>query len=178
MFTPVEIEKQLNTLEILVDTREHEGRLFINRCKQFGCPWKRYKLDFGDYSGAYTDIKGNYVTLEKDIVIERKMNLNELANCFTRERERFEREFMRAKENGAAVYLLIETDTWQDAYNGTYGLSDKYRSKFLPKSMVASINSWESRYGFRTRFCDKNLTGKMIKDIIFYHIKNKLLEQI
>lgn len=175
-YTPIEVEKQLKTLEILVDTREQPGRSFDNRVKAFD-NWKRYKLDFGDYSGAYTDLEGNWISLENEIIIERKMDLNELANCFTRERKRFQNEFIRAYDKKAIIYLFIERDTWKDAYLGTYGSSGKFRSHFNPKSLVASINSWEDRYEIRTRFMPAELTGQMIKDVIFYHLKNKLLEK-
>lgn len=176
MYTPIEVEKQLNTLEILVDTREQPGRSFNKRVEAFG-NWKRYKLDFGDYSGAYTDLNGNWISLENEIVIERKMDLNELASCFTKGRERFQHEFERATDKKAVVYLFIERDTWKDAYSGTYGSSEKYRSRLNPKSLVASLNSWENRYEIKTRFVPAELTGKMIKDVIFYHLKNKLLEK-
>ena len=48
-YTPFEIEKMLDSMVILVDTREHPNGKFDRRVADFGCPWERCKLDFGDY---------------------------------------------------------------------------------------------------------------------------------
>lgn len=173
-YTPFEIDDLLNSITILVDTREHPGKLFDKRVASFGVPWERHKLDQGDYSYKYIDLDGKEVFMDDSIIIERKMSLNELANNFGKERARFIREFERAKASGTQVHLLVEGDTWEDAYKGTYGNDTRHRSRFHHAAMTASLHAWEQRYGLRVKFCNKERTGEMIRDICRYHLKEKL----
>lgn len=173
-YSPFELEQMLDSMVILCDTREQPGQRFKKRMADLGCPYERKKLDFGDYSAKYTHIDGREVYLDGIIAIERKMDLNETAMCFGRERKRFEREFQRAKAAGASLYLIIEDDNWEKAYSGQYGKSAKYRSKFNPKAMIASLNAWEQRYNLHVRFCKAETTGKMIRDIMYYGLKEML----
>ncbi len=173
-YTPFELEKMLDSMVVLVDTREQPGARFDKRMEMLGCPYKRQKLDFGDYSAKYTHVNDGEILLDKSIAIERKMDLNELAACFGKERKRFEREFQRAKDAGASLYLIIEDDNWEKAYSGKYGKSERFRSRLNPKAMVASINAWEQRYDLHVRFCKAETTGRMIHDILRYHLKEIL----
>ena len=71
------------------------------------------------------------------------MSLDELCSCFTRERGRFEREFIRAKNDGARIHLLIENASIDKV------MDHEYRSKMAPKSLTSSIDAWSERYGIR-----------------------------
>ena len=64
MYSPFEIEKMLHSMEILVDTREQPNQRFKERTEDFGLPWARQKLDFGDYSCRYVNIDGEQVSLQ------------------------------------------------------------------------------------------------------------------
>lgn len=86
-------------------------------------------MDVGDYSCACILPDGSELDFSKYIVIERKMNLDELCQCFGRERARFEREFGRAADAGIRIYLLVEGGTWEKVYNG------KYRRLFAPQAL-------------------------------------------
>lgn len=46
------------------------------------------------------------------------IDTREAGGCFCRSRDRFEREFIRAKNADAKLYLLIENGTWEKAYGG------------------------------------------------------------
>ena len=120
---PVEVKTALESMVILVDTREQDTPRLRARLLQMGVPHERNKLNFGDYS-----VKCDCLSLADLVVIERKMSIDELCNCYCKERSRFEREFERAKAANAKVYLLIEGATWEDMYGG------KYRSKMKPES--------------------------------------------
>lgn len=139
---------------IIVDTREHEGKFgHITRYfDKIGVAWERGKLDFGDYA-----IKG----YEKKAVIERKASLDELAGNFTKGRERFKREFIRASEADAKVVLMIERCSGYEDI-----MAHKYRSRFLPTSYYASLKSWEEKYGLEIRFISRPTcsSGKFIYD--------------
>lgn len=98
------------------------------------------------------------------------MNLDELCQCFGRERARFEREFQRASGAGCRIYLIVEDGTWEKAYNG------KYRSLLKPNALVASIDAFRARYGMQLDFCKPETTGRLIKDILYRELKEYLLE--
>lgn len=121
------------------------------------------KLDTGDYSCQLGD-----VTFEKDICVERKHNLDEICGNFTAERERFEREFLRAKAYGTKVFLIIENATWTDVFLGNY------RSKLQPKSLVGSLLSWMVRYNITVLFCKPEETARIIHAIMHYAVKEIL----
>ena len=160
---PVEVKTALESMVCLVDTREQDTPRLRARLKEIGCPWERKKLNFGDYS-----VKCDAIDLSETIAVERKMDLDELCNCYCKERKRFEREFDRAKQAGAKVYLLIEDGSWEDAYSG------KYRSRMSPESLVASIQAWLARYNCQVIFCRQHTTGKLIHDILYRELKEAL----
>ena len=173
-YAPLEVDKMLSSMVILVDTREHPGREFEKRSEGFCYPFERVKLDFGDYSCAFTDIYGKRQSLEHFVAIERKMDANELGLCFGRERERFQKEFERARDIGARLYLIIEDESWEKIYAGRYGSGEKFRCKLNPKAMTSSLHAWTTRYNLQLRFCKKETTGKLIRDILFYELKELL----
>ena len=160
---PVEVKSALESMVCLVDTREQGTPRLRARLREMGCPWERKKLEFGDYS-----VKCDSMDLSTSIAIERKMNLDELCNCYCRERKRFEREFERARQAGAKVYLLVEDGSWEDAYSG------KYRSRMSPESLVASIQAWLARYNCQVIFCQPKTTGRLIHDILYRELKERL----
>ena len=96
-------KKVLESFEILVDTREQLSKRAEARYTSFGSPYKRATLNYGDYTYNAALPDGTNILDVSDTVqplcaVERKMNLDELAQCFTHSRARFEREFKRAKE--------------------------------------------------------------------------------
>lgn len=127
-------------------------------------PYKTRKLDTGDYSAMLGDF-----TLEREVVIERKHNLDEICGNFTVERERFEREMLRAKAYNTKVFLIIENASWSDIFLGNY------RSKLEPKSLVGSLFSWQAKYNLTIIFCKPEETGRLIHGLIYYYARELLL---
>ena len=160
---PVEVKNALESMVCLVDTREQDTPRLRARLKDMGFQWERKKLDFGDYS-----VKCDILDLSGNVTVERKMDLDELCNCYCKDRKRFEREFERAKQSGAKVYLLVEDGSWEDAYSG------KYRSRMSPESLVASIQAWLARYNCQVIFCQPQTTGRLIRDILYRELKEAL----
>ena len=169
----IEIEECLQSFEILTDTREQPSKRASERYASFGCPWKRQKLDYGDYTYNFKLQSGKWLFEDEEnvqghCVIERKMNLDELSNCFCHERDRFRREFERASENNATTYLLVEDASWENLING------KYRSKFNSKAYLASLTAWMARYDIKLIFCKHETSGKLIKEILYRELKERL----
>ena len=166
-----EIDRAMRTFTILVDSREQDTARSRERYRAFGVPYERCKLDFGDYSAKVTDDNDDEITLQNRLSIERKMNLDELCNCFCRDRKRFEREFLRAKNIGAKIYLLIENANWELAYAG------RYKSQMNANALIASVTAWLARYNCQLIMCKEETSGKLIKDLLYREMK-EYLQQI
>ena len=100
MVTPFDESQILESMEILVDTREQSTPKSRQRYRSFGVPYHRATLAYGDYTANYVLPDGRKLyddskTISPICIVERKMSLDELAQCFTHSRERFEREFKR-----------------------------------------------------------------------------------
>ena len=162
----------LDSVTILVDKREQQTARAEKRYKTFGCPFRRATLDYGDYSVNY-QIDGNWryneaERISPDVVVERKMNLDELAGCFTHDRKRFEAEFQRAAEHGARIYLLVENASWEALR------AHRYRSKFLPQAFEASFTTFMARYDMRLIMCKEETSGWLIAKILYRELKERL----
>lgn len=168
-----ERQKILDTFEIIVDTREQPTARALKRYQSFGVPYRRQTLNYGDYTYNIT-FPNNQQLHHPDLrvnghcCIERKQNLDELAMCFTRGRARFEREFQRATDHNAKMFLLVENATWELLLNG------HYRSRFKPQAFLASIMAWQARYNLSVIFCDMSSSGRLIKEILYRDIKERL----
>lgn len=165
---PFEVSRALKNLTLIVDTREQDTDRLRRRIRQTGLSFVRQKLDFGDYSAKTTLDNGTEFDISSSVSIERKMNLDELCNCYCKGRKRFTREFERAKLAGAKVYLLIENANWEKAYNGSY------RSKMSPQALTASLFAWLARYNCQIIFCKEETSGKIIREILYREMKERL----
>ncbi len=170
---PVDLEACLDSLVVLVDKREQPSERAERRYSAFGSPYRRVTLNYGDYSYNFQLPDGSWAfdesaTISPPVVIERKMDLVELSGCFCQSRDRFEREFERARENGASVYLLVEDANWENILNG------RYKTKFHPHAFEASILAFMARYDIKLIFCKKETSGKLIRDILYRELKERL----
>ena len=75
-------------MTLLVDTREQPTEKLKKRIEQTGLPHERRKLEQGDYSCQCLLPDGKVLDFSNKVVIERKMNLDELCLCFGRERKK------------------------------------------------------------------------------------------
>lgn len=165
---PIDVESTLKTMVCICDSREQATEQSKRRYADFGVPWERGKLDFGDYSAVFMLPDGSKFDLRKTVAVERKMSLDELCGCYTHDRARFEREFERAKAVNGKIILLIEEASWEKAYNG------KYRSQMKPQALVASMLAWLARYDCQIIMCRAELSGRIIHDILYREAKERL----
>lgn len=169
---PFEIDDMLKTMIILVDKREQPTARAEKRYKAFGIPYKRCTLSYGDYAYNAQLPNGKWIlddeqTVKPLLAFERKMNLDELAACFTKSRDRFKREFERAKDNGARIFLIIENGSWEHL------LAGRYRSKFNDKAFLASLAAWIVRYDLQLIFCKEEISGRLIKEFLYRDLKDR-----
>lgn len=165
---PFDMNDALDGMVILIDTREQDTPRLRERIKQMSSATERKALSFGDYSAKFPLPDGEWLDLSNAVVVERKMDFDELCHCYCQDRARFEREFERAQAAGAKTYLLIENATWEKAYNGIY------RSHMRPSALVASILAWLARYDCQILFCKSETSGKLIHDVLFREGKQRL----
>ena len=158
-----ELREALSKLTIIVDSREQSTKpqKYFESKK---IPYIVRKLDTGDYSAMLGDM-----TLEHDVFVERKACLDELCGNWTTNRDRFIREFTRAKADGAKPFLLVENNSVDDIFVGNY------RSKFPSNSLWGSLAAWMARYNTTVIFCKPENTGKIIYGIMYYFAREMLL---
>lgn len=169
--TPAEADRALDTLVILYDTREQDTARLRARLEQIRalCPVERCTLPYGDYSARLT-VDGEPYMLP--VSVERKMNLDEMCQCFCNGRKRFSREFERMEAAGGKMYLLLENASWDDVYKA------RYRSKMLPQSLIASLFTWLARYHCQLLFCPERTTGRLIHDLLKYEAREMLQRMV
>lgn len=162
-YTDAELKKALKNLVVVCDSREQVNGHVTSYFDQKGIQHASRALETGDYSATLGD-----KTFEDEVVCERKANLDEIAGNFTSGRERFEREFIRAKANGVKVFLIIENATWSDI------LLHNYRSDLKPQSFLATLLSWQARFNVTVTFCKPAETGQIVYATLYYWIRNRL----
>ena len=99
--TPFELEKTLETMTCIIDSREKPTKEAKKRWDAFGVPYRIQALKSGDYTAEYTLPNCEVICLENVALIERKLGLTEICGNFCQNRDRFIREFERIKEAGA-----------------------------------------------------------------------------
>ena len=164
----------LKSMRVLIDTREQDTPRARRRISVIGLPAERVALDYGDYSYNATLPDGSDIydltagRIRPSCAIERKMDLDELAQCFCGQRDRFEREWERAADAGARLWLLIENASWAAVYG------HRYRTLMNHDAFVQSILAFQCRYDSRLIMCDDIISGKLIHDILYRDLKERL----
>lgn len=170
---PKDIKAVLSSMTVLVDSREQNTERARWRYASIGLPVERCTLDYGDYSYNATLPDGRRIydlaeRVRPAVSVERKMNLDELAGCFGASRERFEREFERAKDAGAQMWLLVEGGSWEGIYD------HRYKSRMTSASMAGSIFAFCERYNLRLVFCSERTTGRIVRGILTRNLEDRL----
>lgn len=146
---------------ILMDTREKQGKKdhILKYFASHGIQVERIKLNVGDYA-----IKGN-----ESVVIDLKRNILEIAGNFFCDKARFEKECIRAKNNGITLIFLIEEKCDKDKLLKWHAPADVNDKRFL------NVHGWQiynemKRYAklfdCKFRFCHKNGTGRQIVELL------------
>ncbi len=162
-YTDKEVSELLKKLTVVCDSREQVNGHITSYFDGKKIPYITRKLETGDYSAMIDDF-----TLENEVVIERKANLDEICSNMTAERDRFEREFLRAKANGTKVFLLIENASWSDIF------LHNYQSKLTPQSFLATLLAWQVRYNITIVFCKASETAQIVYGILYYAAREAL----
>lgn len=173
----------LNSFEKGFEYKVSHHDMYRGKKSKIGDPIEYYiqekGLKVGDYTIAVQLPNKEVVNFKDKVVVERKADLNELCcNLFDKKDEegftRFERELIRAKEQGIKVYLVIETtDMHSKILSSNHFRYDK-ASKVSPASFNAILMALCSRYNINVWYTDKANSGRLIHDILYYEAREYL----
>lgn len=170
-YSDKEINEILKTATVVIDTREQKCDHIVNYFKEKKIPYVFEKLDYGDYTlktNAFNSSREYY--LQDVCTIERKANLEELSGNLAHERKRMEQEFSRFRGN---LILLVENAQYEDITN------HNYKTQYLPKSFMATLKTFEARYGFSTHYQkDSKYSGQYIYQTLIYYLREQLLKGV
>lgn len=112
---------------------------------------------------------GDYCSLDKKLVIERKGSLDELIGCMTSSRCRFERELERLQAFDRAL-VVVEAE-YDDFVQG------RFRSQMTVKSALATLAAWYDDYNIMFQFLDSLENAETFARTLFYmHHRRRLKE--
>lgn len=168
-YTDKEKEILLKSMTVLVDTREKKNDHIISYFDKKKIPYKTKALHNGDYSfyipqNSELNIERD-LYFDKDIMIERKQNLEELSGNITQNRSRFEEEL---SSFSGKKYLMIENASYSDI------LTNNYTTNILPKSFLGTLHTYNHRYGLEIIFMNR----KEYSPIFIYYVLNYYLRNI
>jgi ERCC4-type nuclease len=158
-----EVTAALKRMQIICDTRERENKHILDYLESRGIALITRRIKTGDYSAQLDDL-----TIEDEVVIERKSGLDELANNVSNDRQRFEDEFLRAKANGVKIFLLVENAEWRDIADA------KYRSKVNAHAFEATLCSWQVRFNITIMFTPRADAGRRLYEILWYFMRERI----
>ncbi len=169
-----EIKALSKKMVLLVDSREKKNKHIMEYFMKHMLSYEIRQLPYGDYSfylpaGTVSGVSCP-LYFHREIVLERKASLEELSGNLGKERERFEKELGKAARDRCKVYLLVESP-------GGYGdiIGHKYQTEFKPASYLASLKSYESRYGLNIQFTEPEYSGYLIYSTLYYFMRERLI---
>lgn len=167
-YTDAELKQLLDSLVVIIDTREKMNQHITDYLDKKNVPYKNRKLDYGDYSVMLptNEPLGIMRDIHFPISIERKNSVEELAQTI-KKRTRFENELIRSQRSN--FLLLVE-----DGQGYENIIKGNYKSGYNPYSFLASIKAFESRYDFTSVFVSKLAAGNYIYHHLYYHVRELL----
>lgn len=161
-FTDKEWKAIENNITILVDTREQRNEHILDFFRSRNINYQVKKLDFGDYScmlpaGSFAGQERD-IYFDRDIVIERKNGIDEIAGNFKDDGVRLKNELCHLNKYNILCFLFIEDEDFDRNIRG--GI---YRSNYKPVSLYNRIKKdIEIRYRTPLRPINKDIIGSEI----------------
>lgn len=169
-FTKSQIDRLLDEMIIVCDTREQRNEAILQYFKDKNINYKIEKLEVGDYGimlkanpdlGLHSDVYLN------NVAIERKNSLDEICQNVSADRTRLENEFLR--KGNTKLYMMIENSKYSDI------ITHNYRSKMSPQALLGNIKSFEAKHDLNVVFLDnKKYSGNFIAFTLKHHLRNYL----
>lgn len=177
IFSDKEIKQALKNMVILVDSREQRNEHILKWFDDKKIKYKVRKNDYGDYS-CY--IPGDILPgitkdlyFDTEISIERKANIDELANNLKAEnRPRLKSEFAHMKLYDIKCHLFIEDINFDDNIR-----KGNYRSCYNGKALNGSIEGLLAQYNISFQAVDKQYIAAKIYNKLYYFVRNRLIRE-
>lgn len=164
------MEEKSKRIRLDIDTREHQDK-------------NNHILDYlfkNDISYRYVTLNvGDYMlTDSKEIAVDRKSGLMELAQNCNQDHERFRNELLRAQANGTRLYILVEEPFVYSINQVHLYKIPKYKSttanhkkgepkaKWNPETLEKQLKTMQEKYGVTFLFCKQEQTAKIIIKIL------------
>ncbi|WOA57315.1 ERCC4 domain-containing protein [Bacillus mycoides] len=167
-YSDKELKEILDTLEIMVDTREQKNQHVLDYFRKKNVSFRLRKIDTADYSAVIP--KNPEMGITRDVYlsagVERKNGVDELVQSI-KDRTRFENELIRASKH-PFVLLVEDLQGYQKILKG------EYISQYKPESLLGSLKTFEVRYGFSTVFIEPVTTGNYIYHHFLYMARELL----
>ena len=169
-YTEKEQKQLLNSMVILVDSRENANSHILDYLKAKKLNFIERKLDYGDYSFKLPKNPDLGITqdiwFDDEIVIERKGSLTELSGNIGNKRTQFENELIRKKNS--KFYLMVEYASWEMIKDA------KYSTDYSPNAFQASMYTFMARYNVMPIFLTKNYAPFFIHGTFKYYLREVL----
>lgn len=156
-------------VRINVDTREQQNKHIIKAFKKHKIDYSSQKINEGDYLICIPEINHTCKT-----VIERKASLEELSANLCEPKDengynRFERELIRAKDQGIKVILLIENPNYYEDM-----MNHRHRTRLKPNAFRGMLFSLREKYGLEIVGVPKEYSGSYIYNVLYYALREEL----
>lgn len=161
-FTDKQMKKILQNMTVLIDTREQRNEHIIDFFNKKNIPYKVQKLDFGDYScmipkDTIKEFTSN-IYFDRDIVIERKANIDEIANNLKEDANRLRKELAHMNMYQIRYLFFVEDPNFEENLR-----QSNYRSQYDAFTLMQRIyKGIEAEYNTAIIPVDRNIMGSKI----------------
>lgn len=176
-FTDHEMKCILDNLTIIVDSREQRNEHILKYFEKKHIPYKVMKLDFGDYScmipaGTIKRFTSD-IYFDRDITIERKKSIDELAGNLRNDAARLTNELSHINKYDIRCYVFLENENYYDDLNNA-----DYRSQYDSFTLEQRIEKGVlARYNTILVPIDRRYIARKIVNVLRAHVyeefKNK-----
>lgn len=145
-FKDKELKKVLDSLTIIVDSRENANSHIIDFFKKKKIPYVVEKLPFGDYScklpaGSF-EHQDRDIYFNNDFVLERKANIDEICSNLQKDASRLKKELAHLNMHNIEFYILLENANYEEDLRNS-----NYRSQYDAFTLMQRIyKSIEAEY--------------------------------
>lgn len=161
-FTDKEMDKIKNSIVILVDTKEQRNEHIVSFFDKKKIQYKRVNLNYGDYScmipkGTIDQFTSD-IYFDRDFVIERKADIDELAGNLKQDAARLKKELAHLNMYEIRYLIYIEDLNFE-----TNLRTGNYRSEYDPFTLMNRLYKMiECEYNTTIVPVDKGVIGSKI----------------
>ena len=161
-FTDKEMDRIKNSIVILVDTKEKNNKHITDFFDNQKKPYRRMNLNYGDYScmipkGTIDQFTSD-IYFDRDFVIERKADIDELAGNLKQDAARLKKELAHLNMYEIRYLIYIEDLNFE-----TNLRTGNYRSEYDPFTLMNRLYKMiECEYNTTIVPVDKDVMGSKI----------------